>query len=54
MPSGCTDPLLYAAGGNPYGTSRPSGGGEGTDQATLDAANDQGRYLVEIAERLRG
>ncbi|GGI94493.1 NAD(P)H:quinone oxidoreductase [Streptomyces brasiliensis] len=54
VPTGYTDPLLFAAGGNPYGTSWPSGGGEGPDQAAQDAANYQGRHLVEIAERLRG
>jgi NAD(P)H dehydrogenase (quinone) len=54
VPPGYTDPLLFAAGGNPYGTSWPSGGGEGPDQATLDAASYQGRHLVEIAEQLRG
>ncbi|MFF4901809.1 NAD(P)H:quinone oxidoreductase [Streptomyces sp. NPDC001068] len=54
VPPGYTDPLLYAAGGNPYGTSWPSGGGEGPDQATLTAADYQGRHLAQIAERLRG
>ncbi|MFF8729365.1 NAD(P)H:quinone oxidoreductase [Streptomyces sp. NPDC015171] len=53
VPPGYTDPLLYAAGGNPYGTSWPSPTGEGPDQATLAAADYQGRHLVEIAERLR-
>jgi NAD(P)H dehydrogenase (quinone) len=54
VPPGYTDPLLYAAGGNPYGTSWPSGGGESPDQATLDAANYQGRHLTDIAARLAG
>lgn len=53
VPPGYTDPLLYAAGGNPYGTSWPSGGGEGPDGATLEAARYQGRHLADIAERLR-
>ncbi|WP_225848634.1 NAD(P)H:quinone oxidoreductase [Streptomyces sp. HPF1205] len=52
VPPGYTDPLLFAAGGNPYGTSWPSGGGELPDQATLDAANYQGRHLADIAGRL--
>jgi NAD(P)H dehydrogenase (quinone) len=52
VPPGYTDPLLFAAGGNPYGTSWPSGGGEGPDQATLDAANYQGRHLADIAAQL--
>ncbi|WP_406841478.1 NAD(P)H:quinone oxidoreductase (plasmid) [Streptomyces sp. AHU1] len=54
VPPGYTDPLLFEAGGNPYGTSWPSGGGEGPDRATLAAANYQGRHLVEIADRLQG
>lgn len=54
VPPGYTDPVLFAAGGNPYGTSWPSGGGEGPDQATLAAADYQGRHLADIAARLRG
>jgi NAD(P)H dehydrogenase (quinone) len=54
VPPGYTDPLLFAAGGNPYGTSWPSGGGEGPDAATLEAARYQGRHLADIADRLRG
>jgi NAD(P)H dehydrogenase (quinone) len=53
VPPGYTDPLLYAAGGNPYGTSWASGGGETPDAATLEAARYQGRHLADIAERLR-
>jgi len=54
VPPGYTDPLLYAAGGNPYGTSWPSGGGEGPDEATLAAARYQGVHLADIATRLVG
>lgn len=54
VPPGYTDPLLFAAGGNPYGTSWPSGGGEGPDGATLEAARYQGRHLADIAGRLQG
>ncbi|MFD7713134.1 NAD(P)H:quinone oxidoreductase [Streptomyces sp. NPDC059785] len=54
VPPGYTDPLLFAAGGNPYGTSWASGGGEGPDEATLEAARYQGRHLADIADRLRG
>ncbi|MER6037443.1 NAD(P)H:quinone oxidoreductase [Streptomyces sp. NPDC001835] len=54
VPPGYTDPLLFAAGGNPYGTSWPSGGGEGPDGSTLAAAHYQGRHLADIATRLRG
>lgn len=52
VPVGYTDPLLFAAGGNPYGTSWPSGGGEGPDEAVLAAAHYQGRHLADISERL--
>ena len=54
VPPGYTDPLLYEAGGNPYGTSWPSSGGEGPDEPTLKAARYQGRHLADIATRLRG
>lgn len=54
VPPGYTDPLLYGAGGNPYGTSWPSSGGEGPDEATLEAARYQGRLLADTATRLRG
>lgn len=54
VPPGYTDPLIFASGGNPYGTSWPSGGGETPDQATLDAAHYQGRHLADIATQLRG
>ncbi|MFJ2952788.1 NAD(P)H:quinone oxidoreductase [Streptomyces sp. NPDC087226] len=54
VPPGYTDPLLYEAGGNPYGTSWPSSGGEGPDEATLEAARYQGRRLADTATRLRG
>ena len=53
VPPGYTDPLIYAAGGNPYGTSWASGGGETPEEATLEAARYQGRHLADIAERLR-
>ena len=50
---GYTDPLLYAAGGNPYGTSWPSGPqGERPNEAVLAAARYQGRRLARFAERL--
>lgn len=54
VPPGYIDPLLYAAGGNPYGTSWPSGSGELPDEATLKAAHFQGRHLTDIATRLAG
>jgi NAD(P)H dehydrogenase (quinone) len=48
VPPGYTDPAVYAAGGNPYGTSAVSGP---TDEA-LDAARYQGRRLALITSRL--
>ena len=50
VPPGYTDQAVYAAGGNPYGTS--SYGADGPDAATLDAARYQGRRLAEITMRL--
>jgi NAD(P)H dehydrogenase (quinone) len=49
VPPGYTDPLIYAAGGNPYGTAHASAGGPpGSD--VLAAARYQGRRLAAIAE----
>ncbi|MEJ3655131.1 NAD(P)H:quinone oxidoreductase [Actinomycetes bacterium KLBMP 9759] len=53
VPPGYTDPVVAAAGGNPYGTSHVSGPtGEGPDAAALAAARYQGRRLAQIADRL--
>ncbi|MER5949558.1 NAD(P)H:quinone oxidoreductase [Streptomyces sp. NPDC001904] len=52
VPPGYTDPLIFDAGGNPYGVSWPSGGGEGPDEAVLEAARYQGRHLADISLRL--
>lgn len=53
VPPGYTDPLLYAAGGNPYGTSHVlAPNGEPPTREILDAARYQGRRLVEVATRL--
>lgn len=55
VPPGFTDPAVYAAGGNPYGTSYVSGPtGHGPDAAALDAARYQGRRLARITIRLLG
>ena len=51
VPLGYTDPVVYEAGGNPYGTSST---GEGTDAAALESARYQGRRLAHIALRLQG
>ncbi|MDN3355912.1 NAD(P)H:quinone oxidoreductase [Actinomadura sp. DC4] len=50
VPPGFTDPAVYAAGGNPYGTS--VSGPDGPDAAALDAARYQGRRLAETTIRL--
>jgi len=53
VPPGFTDPAVYAAGGNPYGTSAVTGPtGDGPDAATLDAARYQGRRLAQTTIRL--
>ena len=50
---GYTDPLLYASGGNPYGTSYVAGQDVGDVDATvLESARYQGRRLAEFAEVL--
>ena len=53
VPPGYTDPIVYGAGGNPYGTSYVTGPtGDGPDAAALEAARYQGRRLCEITIRL--
>jgi NAD(P)H dehydrogenase (quinone) len=56
VPPVYTDPAVYAAGGNPYGTSfvTSASNGEGPDAPALDAARYQGRRLAEITIRLLG
>jgi NAD(P)H dehydrogenase (quinone) len=54
VPPGYTDPLLYAAGGNPYGTSFVSGiPGARPGDEILAAARYQGRRVAEVASYLR-
>ncbi|MQA32998.1 NAD(P)H:quinone oxidoreductase [Modestobacter roseus] len=53
VPPGYTDPLLFAAGGNPYGVSTASGGEAATaSDAELAAARYQGRRLAEVTAKL--
>jgi NAD(P)H dehydrogenase (quinone) len=52
VPPGYTHEAVSAAGGNPYGTAHPSGGGLPED-AALDAARHQGVRLVRVAALLR-
>ncbi|GAB3973781.1 NAD(P)H:quinone oxidoreductase [Plantactinospora veratri] len=55
VPTGFTDPVVYAAGGNPYGTSHvTSPNGDGPDATTLDAARYQGLRLARITLQLLG
>ncbi|MFF7179751.1 NAD(P)H:quinone oxidoreductase [Streptomyces sp. NPDC008121] len=50
---GYTDPAVYAAGGNPYGTAHPGGSGA-PEENVLQAARYQGTRLARIAKRLKG
>ncbi|MFI6419158.1 NAD(P)H:quinone oxidoreductase [Streptomyces sp. NPDC050842] len=50
---GFTDPSVYAAGGNPYGTSHPGANGA-PEENVLQAARYQGARLTRIAKRLKG
>jgi NAD(P)H dehydrogenase (quinone) len=53
LPLGYTDDIVYAAGGNPYGTSWPAGfPSTMPDEVTLDCARYQGRRLARFAEVL--
>jgi len=51
VPTGYTDPSIYAAGGNPYGTSVTASGGPISDEAKA-AISFQAKRLVEIASKL--
>ncbi|MFD5769515.1 NAD(P)H:quinone oxidoreductase [Streptomyces sp. NPDC127049] len=50
---GFTDPAVYAAGGNPYGTAHPAANGAPAEEV-LAAARYQGARLTTIAKRLNG
>ncbi|MCP2244001.1 NAD(P)H:quinone oxidoreductase [Lentzea aerocolonigenes] len=53
LPLGYTDDIVYAAGGNPYGTSWPAGfPSTMPDDVTLDCARYQGGRLARFAEVL--
>jgi NAD(P)H dehydrogenase (quinone) len=49
---GYTDQVVYAAGGNPYGTA--AFGPDGPSQEVLEAARYQGWRLAQITTRLLG
>ncbi len=53
VPPGYTDPSLFAAGGNPYGTSFTASGGPLSDEVRA-AIRFQSRRLVEFAGRIAG
>ncbi|MER8012465.1 NAD(P)H:quinone oxidoreductase [Streptomyces sp. NPDC094149] len=48
---GYTDPVVYAAGGNPYGTAHPAVNGAAEDNV-LAAARYQGERLASVAQHL--
>ncbi|MFF5423437.1 MULTISPECIES: NAD(P)H:quinone oxidoreductase [unclassified Streptomyces] len=50
---GFTDPSVYAAGGNPYGTAHPGANGAPAE-TVLQAARYQGKRLTEVTQRLKG
>jgi NAD(P)H dehydrogenase (quinone) len=54
VPPGYTDPAIFDAGGNPYGTSYATSAGPEPNQATLAAAEYQGARLALIAAQLHG
>jgi NAD(P)H dehydrogenase (quinone) len=51
VPPGYTDAAVGAAGGNPYGTAHPSGGGA-PGEDVLAAARHQGRRLARVGSAL--
>ena len=53
VPPGYTDPSVYAAHGNPYGTGHAGGSGLPGEQV-LAAANYQGYRLATVSARLVG
>lgn len=53
VPPGYTDKELYAAGGNPYGASFASGGGDPVGEETKRACHIQGKRLALFADRVR-
>jgi NAD(P)H dehydrogenase (quinone) len=53
VPPGYTNPAVFEAGGNPYGTAFPSGSGP-PSEAVLAAAQHQGRRLAAFSAVLSG
>lgn len=54
VPPGYTDPAMFAAGGNPYGTTATAKTGEPVDEKVLAAVRAQTRRLVDYAGRIAG
>ena len=53
VPPGFTDPLVFEAGGNPYGVASASAGkSSAVTEAELAAARYQGRRLAEVSAKL--
>ncbi|HKP74817.1 MAG TPA: hypothetical protein VJT67_04705 [Longimicrobiaceae bacterium] len=50
VPPGYTDPVIYAAGGNPYGTTTSAGAA--LSEETKASIRHQARRLVEFARRI--
>ncbi|MEU8547528.1 flavodoxin family protein [Streptomyces roseoverticillatus] len=53
VPPGYTDPAVFAAGGNPYGTSHSRSAGALPTPQALAAARHQGRRIALAGDRLR-
>jgi len=53
VPPGYTDPCIYAAGGNPYGTSTTATREVSVAKEVLAAARHQAKRVVHIAEKLK-
>lgn len=53
VPPGYTDPCIYAAGGNPYGTSATATREVSVAKEVLAAARHQAKRVVHIAEKLK-
>jgi NAD(P)H dehydrogenase (quinone) len=52
VPPGYTDPVTFAAGGNPYGVTVTASGQGGIPDAVQDAIRHQSRRLVQFAARI--
>lgn len=51
---GYTDPIVFQTGGNPYGVSVTTGGGNGPTENDLAHARYLGKRVVNIAAKVRG